>query len=72
MKAVVFHGPHDLRLDELPMPQPGPGGAPAGRPEDAVLAAAETSPLDLRNRRIQSWGFPREHSRTICHRSLQA
>jgi hypothetical protein len=54
------------------MPQPGPGGPPPGRPEDAVLAAAETSPHDLRNRRMQSWGFPREHSRTICHRTLLA
>ncbi len=53
-------------------PQPRPGGAPLGRPEEAVLAAAETSPLDFRNRRIQSWGFPREHSRTTCHRCLPA
>jgi hypothetical protein len=50
------------------MPQPLPGGVPLGRAEDAVLAAAGTSPQDFRNRRIQLWGFPREHSRTICYR----
>ena len=42
-------------------PRPGPGGVPPGRSGDAVLAAAETSPHVFRNRRIQSWGFPREH-----------
>ena len=41
------------------MPQPLPGGVPLGRAEDAVLAAAGTSPQDFRNRRIQLWGFPR-------------
>jgi hypothetical protein len=50
------------------MPQPLPGGVPLGRAEDAVLAAAGTSPQDFRNRRIQLWGFPRENSRTICYR----
>lgn len=25
MKAVVIHGPHDLRIDEVPKPAPGPG-----------------------------------------------
>jgi hypothetical protein len=54
------------------MPQPRPGGAPPGRSEDVVLAAAETSRHDFRNRRIQSWGFPRERSRTVCHRPLPA
>ena len=43
-------------------PQPRPEGAPPGRCEDAVLAAAETGRYDYRNRRIQPWGFPREHS----------
>jgi hypothetical protein len=52
------------------LPQPRPGGAPLGRPEEGVLAAAETSPHDFRNRRIQAWGIPREHSRTNCHRLL--
>jgi hypothetical protein len=51
------------------LPQPRPGGAPPARPEEAVLAA-ETSPRDFRNRRIQAWGFPREHSPSICRRSL--
>jgi len=51
-------------------PQPRPEGAPLGRPEEDVLAAAGTSPHDFRNRRIQSWGFPREHSPTNCHRCL--
>ena len=54
------------------MPQPRPGGAPPRRSEDAVLAAAETSPQHFRNRRIQLWGFPRENSRTIRHRYLPA
>jgi 2-desacetyl-2-hydroxyethyl bacteriochlorophyllide A dehydrogenase len=27
MRAVVFHGPNDLRLDEVPKPHPGPGEA---------------------------------------------
>jgi hypothetical protein len=54
------------------MPQPRPGGAPRGCPGDVVLAAAETSPHDFRNRRIQSWGYPREQGRTMCHRSLPA
>jgi hypothetical protein len=52
-------------------PQPHPGGTPPGRPDEGVLAAAETSPRDFRNRRIQSWGFPREHSPTNCHRCLR-
>ena len=56
----------------MDMPQPHSGDAPPGRPEEAVLAAAETSPHDFRNRRIQSWGFPREHTRTNCHRCLPA
>jgi len=43
-------------------PQPRPEGAPPGRSADAVLAAAETGRYDYRNRRIQPWGFPREHS----------
>jgi len=51
-------------------PRPGPGGAPPGRSEEAVLAAAETSWHDFRNRRIQSWGCPREYNRTMHHRSL--
>ena len=51
-------------------PQPRPGSAPPGRPEDVMLAAAETGRHDFRNRRIQSWGFPLEHSRTIGHRPL--
>ena len=25
MKAIVIHGPHDLRIEERPVPQPGPG-----------------------------------------------
>ena len=25
MKAVIFHGPRDLRLEERPVPKPGPG-----------------------------------------------
>ena len=25
MKAIVIHGPHDLRIDEVPKPVPGPG-----------------------------------------------
>jgi hypothetical protein len=54
------------------MPQPRPRGAPPGRPEDVVLAAAETSPHDFRNRRIQSWGFPRQHSPAMDHRPLPA
>jgi len=54
------------------MPQPRPGGAPPSHPEDAVLAAAETSPQDFTNRRVQLWGFPRENSRTICDRYLPA
>jgi hypothetical protein len=54
------------------MPRPRPGGAPPGRPEDVVLAAAETSPHDLRNRRIQSCGLPREQSRTMRHRCRPA
>ena len=54
------------------MPRPRPGSAPPGRPADAVLAAAETSPHDFRNRRIQAWGSSREHSRTMSHRCLPA
>jgi hypothetical protein len=54
------------------MPQSRPGGAPPGRPEDIVLPAAETGPHDLRNRRTQSWGFPREQTRTMGHRCLPA
>ena len=54
------------------MPRPRPGGAPPERPEDVVLAAAETSPHDIRNRRIQAWGFPRRQSRMIRHRCLPA
>jgi hypothetical protein len=54
------------------LPQPRPGGAPPGRPEYAVLAAAKTGPHDFRNRRMQAWGFAREQSRTTCHRSLPA
>jgi hypothetical protein len=54
------------------LPQPRPGGAPPGRPEYAVLAAAKTDPHDFRNRRMQAWGFAREQSRTTCHRSLPA
>jgi hypothetical protein len=53
-------------------PQPRPGGAPPGRPEDVLLAAAEASPHDFRNRRIQAWGFPREESRTMRPRCLLA
>jgi hypothetical protein len=34
------------------LPKPGPGGAPPGRPDDVVLAAASTSPQDFRSRRI--------------------
>ena len=52
--------------------QPHPGGAPLGRPEDVVLAAAETRPQDFRNRRIQAWGLPHEKSRTMCHRYFPA
>lgn len=25
MKAVIFHGPRDIRLEEVPLPEPGPG-----------------------------------------------
>ncbi len=25
MKALVFHGPGDLRLEDVPRPKPGPG-----------------------------------------------
>lgn len=25
MKAVIYHGPRDIRLEEIPMPAPGPG-----------------------------------------------
>ena len=25
MKALLFHGPGDLRLEEVPKPEPGPG-----------------------------------------------
>jgi hypothetical protein len=52
------------------LPQPRPGDGPPRRSEDALLAAAEPSPHDFRNRRIQAWGIPREHSGTIRHRSL--
>jgi hypothetical protein len=45
------------------MPQPRPGGAPPGRAEDVMLAAAETAP---------PWGFPREQSRTMRPRCLPA
>ena len=41
MKAVVFHGPHDLRLDELPMPQPGPGEVRV-RPLAAGICGTDT------------------------------
>ncbi len=27
MLAAVYHGPHDIRLEEMPLPQPGPGEA---------------------------------------------
>jgi threonine dehydrogenase-like Zn-dependent dehydrogenase len=27
MLAAVYHGPHDIRLEEVPVPQPGPGEA---------------------------------------------
>jgi hypothetical protein len=54
------------------MPQPRPGSAPPERSEDVVLAAAETGRRDFRGRRIQSWGFPRERGRTMCHRCLPA
>jgi NADPH:quinone reductase-like Zn-dependent oxidoreductase len=27
MQAVVCHGPRDYRLEELPVPEPGPGEA---------------------------------------------
>jgi threonine dehydrogenase-like Zn-dependent dehydrogenase len=27
MLAAVYHGPHDIRLEEVPLPQPGPGEA---------------------------------------------
>jgi hypothetical protein len=55
------------------VPRPGPGGAPPGRSEDVVLAAAETSPHDFRNRRILAWGFPREQGGTMCrHHCLPA
>ena len=64
---------HWRRLESgVDLPQPRPGGAPPARPEEGVLAAAETSPQNFRNRRIQSWGFPREHGRTNRHRSLLA
>jgi hypothetical protein len=64
----------EWRRQESPgnTPQPGPGGAEVGRGEEAVLAAAETSPQDFRNRRNQSWGFPRQNSRTTTHRCLRA
>jgi hypothetical protein len=52
------------------LPQRGPGRAPEGRSEDAVLAAAETH--DFRDRRIQAWGSPSQQSRTMCHRCLPA
>jgi hypothetical protein len=52
--------------------QPHPGGAPPGRPEDVLLAAAETRPRDFRNRRIQAWGLPHEKSRAMCHRCFPA
>jgi len=26
MRAQVFHGPGDLRLEEIPVPEPEPGG----------------------------------------------
>ena len=54
------------------MPQPRPGGAPPGRAEDVMLAAAETAPHHFRNRRIQLWCFPRENSWTIRPRYLPA
>ncbi|PIR19425.1 MAG: alcohol dehydrogenase, partial [Elusimicrobia bacterium CG11_big_fil_rev_8_21_14_0_20_64_6] len=25
MKAVIYHGPRDIRLEDVPMPTPGPG-----------------------------------------------
>ena len=52
--------------------QPQPGGAPTGRPEDVVLAAADTRPQNFRNRRIQAWGLPREKSGSMCHGCLRA
>ena len=27
MRAAVFHGPNDIRIDTVPRPQPGPGEA---------------------------------------------
>ena len=27
MLAAVYHGPHDIRLEEVPVPKPGPGQA---------------------------------------------
>ena len=27
MPAVICHGPHDYRLEEAPVPRPGPGSA---------------------------------------------
>ena len=54
------------------VPRPRPEGAPPEHSEDVVLAAAVTSPRDFRNRRIQSWGFPRQQSRIMCPRLLPA
>jgi hypothetical protein len=64
---------HWRRLESASdMPQPGRGGAPPRLPEDVALAAAETSPHDFRNRRIQAWSSRREQSRTMCPRCLPA
>jgi hypothetical protein len=61
------------RLESSPdVPQPRPEGVPPARPADVVLAAAQTSPHDFKERRVPSWGFPREQSRTKCHRCLAA
>ena len=27
MRALIFHGPGDVRLEEVPRPEPGPGDA---------------------------------------------
>jgi hypothetical protein len=64
----------ELRPLESPadIPQPGPRGAPPGHPTDVTLAAAETGPHDLRNRRIQSWSFRLKQCRTKCDRCLPA
>jgi len=30
MKQIVVHGPNDVRLDDVPDPEPGPRGARGG------------------------------------------